>query len=388
MSASNRFYKESQRLPLSRPLSWKRYFREVVAKDSVLWIALGLAAISAVVSQQPLSAYASYIDYKTLAALFSLMVASGGFMLSGLFDWVAVKLVRSSHNTRLLLVKMVACVFFSSMLITNDVALIVFVPMTLIAYRKAGVDPLLPVVLETVAANIGNALFPVGNPQNLFLFSRFHMGLTPFLQTVAPICLFGGVLLFALCFFAGTRPITAPKKILPVIDGKQISLYAVLFLLALLGIFNVLDYRMVFGLAVLVMIAKGKNLALQVDYALLVTFIGFFIFVGNIQGMPIVESFLVSITEPDTYLAGVLASQVISNVPAAILLSNFTAEPYSLLAGVSVGGCGTLIASMASLISYKLYIRSCSSKGRYLAVFTIINVAFILVLSALWYCTR
>ncbi len=386
MSASNRFYKESQRLPLSRALSWKRYFQEVVAKDSVMWIALGLAIVSAVVSQQPLADYNSYIDYKTLAALFSLMVASGGFMLSGLFDWVAVKLVRSSHTTRLLLVKMVACVFFSSMLITNDVALIVFVPMTLIAYRKAAVDPLLPVVLETVAANVGSALFPVGNPQNLFLFSRFQMGLTPFLKTVAPLCLFGAVLLLAICFFAKKREITAPRKILPVINAIHISQYSLLFIMALLGIFDILDYRLVFGLAVLMLIAKGKNLAQQVDYALLVTFIGFFVFVGNLKDMPVVESFLVSLTKPDTYLAGVLASQVISNVPAAILLSNFTTEPYSLLAGVSVGGCGTLIASMASLISYKLYIRSCSNKSRYLAIFTIINIGFIIALSVLWYC--
>ncbi len=158
-------------------------------------------------------------------------------------------------------------------------------------------------------------------------------------------------------------------------------MYSALFLVAGLSVFDVIDYRIACAAALAVIVLKGRNLAQQVDWALLLTFIGFFVFVGNMARIPQIEEALKLFVEPRPYLAAVLASQVISNVPAAVMLSGFTGEYQALLAGVSAGGCGTLIASMASLISYKLFVRAGGRKGRYLFAFTLLNLLFLAVMT-------
>ena len=381
MSVSNRLYKQSARLPRHQSLGWRSYFREILAKDCVLWIALALAALSCMAVRPPAAAYADSIDFKTLACLASLMTASGGFMLSGVFDLAAARLVNRCRTSRALRMAMVFSTFFASMLITNDVALIVFVPMTLLAFRKAALDPAVTIVLQTIAANVGSILLPMGNPQNLYLYSRYSMPFAEFFRTVFPLSLAGGVVLAVFCVFTRNAAVTCPRAEEPAFRPGDARLYAALFLVAGLSVFDVLDYRIAFASALVVILLKGRNLAQQVDWALLLTFIGFFVFVGNIARVPWVEESLRHFVAPRPYLAAVLASQVISNVPAAVMLSGFTDEYRALLAGVSAGGCGTLIASMASLISYKLFVRAGGRKGQYLLAFTLLNLLFLAVMT-------
>lgn len=382
MSVSGRLYKHSARLPKRQPLAWTVFFREVLWKDTVLRIAAGLALVAALAVRPPAAVYAESIDLKTLACLAALMLASGGMILGGVFDYAAARLVNACSDSRSLMTAMVAGTFLSSMFVTNDVALIVLVPMTLSAYRCAGCDPMRAVVLQTVAANVGSILLPMGNPQNLYLFSRYHMAFWPFFSTVLPLSLAGLALLAVLCRLSRPEPIA--RVAVPPMDirPRDAAVYLAVFALAALAVFNLADYRIAVAFAAVVAAVKGKNLLQQVDYALLLTFVGFFVFVGAVSHIPAVEAALSELVSPRPYLAAAASSQVISNVPAAVLLSRFTDNGLAVLAGVSAGGCGTLIASMASLISYKLYVRSGGGKRRFLLYFTAINVLFLAAMTA------
>ena len=381
MSASNRLFKQSNRFPKYTPLPWPLYFRGILAKDPVLWISAALALASSIAVRPPLASYADYIDCKTLVCLACLMAASGGFMLSGLFDRAAARLVGACGSSRALTSAMVAATFFASMFVTNDVALIVFVPMTLIAFKRAGCDPTLAVVLQTVAANVGSILLPMGNPQNLYLYSRYQMSFAPFFRTVLPLSLAGAAVLALFCLRMRKTPVNCPDSGKTPMRTRAIAFYSVLFLAAVLAVFDALDYRIALAATVVSLFAKGRNLAQQIDYALLLTFVFFFVFVGNIANVPSINEALTGMVGPRPYLAAIASSQIISNVPAAVLLSRFTADGHALLAGVSAGGCGTLIASMASLISYKLFMRNGGERSRYLLLFTLVNILFLVIMT-------
>ncbi len=384
MSASVRLYNNSRRMSATRVPGWGEYFRNVFLKDSVMWLSLGLGLASCFLAAPSVS----FIDFKTLACLFCLMAASAGFMRAGVFDRAAAVMTGASRDTRQLGLILVFSVFFASMIITNDVALIVFVPMALLACRKTGVNPGPVVVLQTIAANAGSALLPIGNPQNLFLFSFFDMRLADFLLAVWPVALSGGLLLAVFCLLSERRCLKGLAFDAPRVRKRETLPYVGLFLIALFAVFNILDYRLAFLLALALAAYKGRAILLQIDYALLATFVGFFIFVGNVSSVPGADAALRGLMADGAFWAAALASQVISNVPAAVLLARFTDDAAGLLAGVSAGGCGTLIASMASLISYKLYVRSCGGRGRYLALFTALNILFLLAMSAAWWLWR
>lgn len=388
MSVSNRLYKQSSRLPKYQPLSWKTWFLNIVGKDAVLWTALFLGAASSLAVRPPAETYLEAIDFRSLGCLAALMAASGGFMISGVFDLAAARLVNGCRSVRSLTASLVFATFFASMLITNDVALIVFVPMTLLAFRRAGLPPAMTVVLQTVAANVGSILLPMGNPQNLYLYSRYHMGLGDFFAAVLPLTMAGGVTLALLCLFGRGGDIACARAALPRVRRREAALYAGLFAVAALAVFGAADYRVAVACAVAAMATKGRNLVQQVDYALLLTFVGFFIFVGNISRVDWIAQALRDFVGLGTYWAAVLSSQVISNVPAAVLVSGFTDDAPALLAGVSAGGCGTLIASMASLISYKLYVRDGGARKGYLVLFTVVNVLFLAVMTCAYLVAR
>ncbi len=384
MSSSGTKDERSQEVSDYRPFSWGDFFRHVIGKDTMLWVAMTLAIVSTVLFPQPLQVYRNAIDVKTLACLASLMVASGGFVICGLFDLAAARLVNKCRSARALMAAMIFSTFFASMFITNDVALIVLVPMTLIAFKRAGYDPILTVVLQTVAANVGSILLPMGNPQNLYLYSRYAMGFLPFFRTVLPLSIAGAGVLAVFCVFAGNKGGIDSNRQEPTVRWRGVWPFAGLFFVAVLAVFGAIDYRVALAASLLALFLKGRNLVWQVDYGLLLTFIGFFIFVGNISHIPQAESWLREFVGPKPFWAAVLTSQIISNVPGAVLISEFTDDRYALLAGVSAGGCGTLIASMASLISYKLYVRAGGRKKRYLTVFTVVNILFLAVMTGVY----
>ncbi len=350
--------------------------------DAVLTASLLLAIISAFFVP-PSARYVSYIDWRVLALLLSLMLSVAGLRSGGVFSFLTEKLLAHVKSTRTLSLLLVLLCFFSSMLITNDVALITFVPFGLLLLREIGKQKLyIPItVLMTIAANLGSMLTPLGNPQNLYLYALSGMDIGSFLLLMAKPTGLSFLLLILACFFIKAEKI-APMQSETAFSVRDTAFFSLLFLLSLLSVFHVLHYGISLIITVIAVFFYRRRLLTEADYALLLTFIFFFIFVGNIKEIPAVSTFFASLVGGRETNVGILLSQIISNVPAAILLSGFTENYEALLLGVNLGGLGTLIASMASLISFKQY--ACTEnaeKGKYLLVFTLINIVF---LSVLW----
>lgn len=365
-----------------------------IKKETVLVAATVLAVASAFLVK-PSAAYLDYIDWRVLGILLSLMIVMAGLQKNGLFDTVGAALLKKTKNTMQLSMVLVFLCFFFSMFITNDVALITFVPFAMLTMKKCGQEKLLlpVVILQTIAANLGSMLTPIGNPQNLYLYNLSGMSMGAFLSCMLPYTLISGALiLFSVIVTArkkekiqvfvadNEKEKTGPANSKWKVYHKNI-VYITLFFLSLLVVARVLPYYMVLLVVLLLVFVMDKAVLKQVDYCLLLTFISFFIFTGNMGNIPVVNETLQKFVEGRELLVGVLTSQVISNVPAALLLSGFTSNYKALLCGVNIGGLGTLIASMASLISYKIYAQAYNEKkGAYFYWFTIANIAFLVVL--------
>lgn len=371
-----------------------------IKKEAVLCVALLLGAASMFLVP-PDKEYPAYIDFRVLGLLFSLMVVMAGLRELGVFSKIAHVMLKKADNSRKLYLVMVFLCFFSAMLITNDVALITFVPFTLLLLKMADMKSLaVPlVVFETVAANLGSALTPIGNPHNLYLYTSFEMALPDFFRTMAPITGISAVLLL-FCMLTVKKealltetPTAADQKE----DGAEVlkqrkallaAFYGLTFLLSLLTVLRILPFWIPLIVALFGALLLQRGVLLQVDYSLLATFVGFFIFVGNMGRIEAVSSLLGKLLDGREILVAFITSQVISNVPAAALLSGFTENAGDLLIGVNIGGLGTLIASMASLISYKYIVREMpEKKGKYFWYFTLVNVlfAFLLLILVLTY---
>lgn len=374
-----------------------------IKKETVLCVAVVLAAVSAFFVP-PDREYLGYIDFRTLAILFCLMGVMAGLQKIGVFKGIARKLLGSVKGGQSLVLTLVLLCFFSSMLITNDVALITFVPFTFTVLELLGGEQkkrlLLPVVvMQTIAANLGSMLTPIGNPQNLYLYGKAGLSVGAFLGLMMPYTALSLVLLTAWGLFQG--------RVCPVdfqlenVLGQEASdsqkavktevypvvMYLILFLFCLLAVGHILPWQAVFLVVVLVIFVADKQVLARVDYSLLLTFTGFFVFIGNVGRMPVFCDFLQDIITGREIYTSIIASQVISNVPAALLLSGFTDDFAGLVIGTNLGGLGTLIASMASLISYKYVARAESGRrGAYIVLFTVANVCFLaaLVLLNVW----
>lgn len=355
-----------------------------VKREAVLCIA-GVLALASMALAPPSEAYLDYIDFRVLALLFCLMAVVAGLQSVGLFQSLAGRLLRRVSNTRQLAALLIFLCFFASMLVTNDVALITFVPFAALVLSLAGRTQywILIVVLQTIAANLGSMLTPIGNPQNLYLYAR--AGYTPgaFLAVTGPVTLLAGVLLAAALLLIPREPVrvAAPARALSRGAGKRLTVYLLLFVLSLGAVARLLHPVVPLLLVVGALLCIDRSLFRKIDYCLLLTFLFFFICIGNLGSLPSVRTLLEQSIHGREFAAGVLLSQVISNVPAAILLSGFTNNYRDLLLGVDVGGLGTLVASLASLISYKHYAKGeNAATGRYLAVFTLLNAAFLAAL--------
>ena len=368
-----------------------------IKQETVLVVAVLLAALSALFVI-PSKEYLSYIDWRVLGILLSLMIIMSGLKKTGLFDTIGSRLLEKTKNTRQLALMLVFLCFFLSMLITNDVALFTFVPFAMIILKKCRQEKLLiPVlVLQTIAANLGSMLTPIGNPQNLYLYNLSGMGMGEFISTMLPYTLVSGALLFAAVFICCKKePITevlpeperGQDERQPVSETEKIRnavknvVYLTLFVLSLFVVVRVISFEIVLLLVLLIAFYMDRKVLKQVDYCLLLTFIAFFIFTGNMGNITIIRDTLQQLVTGRELGIGIIASQAISNVPAALLLSGFTTNYRSLLIGVNIGGLGTLIASMASLISYKLFAKEYNDrKGSYFSWFTVANVIFLIIL--------
>ncbi len=354
--------------------------RVFLQKEPVLFIALLLAGIS-LFFVPPDIGYAAYIDWKTLGCLFALMVVVAGFRKMFVFTKLSSIMLHFAHNPRQVSLILVGITFFSSMLVTNDVALITFVPLTIVVFSlcKEPGPILFTIILQTIAANVGSSLTPVGNPQNLFLYSHYDLTLAQFIGTMLPYVLSGGILTVLLHIFIkkNSSSFTLQVQQAPPIHYGTLIRYGFLFLLSLAAVFDLVPWPIALFI---VIIASEKSLLKDVDYSLLLTFMGFFIFVGNMGQLKRVTDTLTSLLNTREFLVSLLTSQFISNVPATLLLSQFTDNAVELLKGVNAGGCGTLIASMASVISFKIFAHYDSKRSlKYLVLFTIVNVLFVLL---------
>lgn len=382
--------------------------KELFQKETVCCIAFLLAVIS-MCFVVPSKNYISYIDFRVLALLFCLMAVVRGFSSIGVFTRLGTMLLTHVHSLRMLSALFIFLCFFFSMLITNDVALITFIPFTIlvlsIAEQKKFLIPV--VVLETIAANLGSMLTPLGNPQNLYLYTISGLSIGAFVRIMLPYSFVSAILLLIFILFLpkdtvstataantanSTNTVTASNTsnvICEAVKARKNSrilfaFYLILFLLCLLTVLHILPYQILFFLVLTGFLLLDYRVLKDVDYFLLLTFLCFFIFIGNMKQISLVHELISKLLVHHEVLMGIGASQIISNVPAAILLSGFTDDYSALLIGVNLGGLGTLIASLASLISFKFYTNSeGSDTKRFLGIFTLYNVIFLGVLFVL-----
>lgn len=396
-----------------------------IKKETVLSIAVVLAVIS-VFFVVPDREYISYIDFRTLAILFCLMSIVAGLRNIGVFDKLAERLLAKVHGIGGVTVILVCLCFFMSMFITNDVSLITFVPFAIIIMKKLNPDTdskwmLKVIVMQTIAANLGSMLTPLGNPQNLYLYGKAGIGIAEFLKIMLPYTVCAFALLMAwigLAFMVRKRKLSHDGKTeikqnkgldsdedkaftkrqkdpLGASGSKwgkkdaewieKFTAYLILFVISLLAVSHILPYGVPFALVFLYLLLRDRKILTQVDYSLLCIFIALFIFIGNLGRIPAFSQLLSDILTGREVVTSVIASQVMSNVPAAILLSGFTDHIRELVVGTNLGGLGTLIASMASLISFKYVAREDRSfRGRYFVEFTVANVIFLFIMMILY----
>ena len=372
-----------QKIKLSDLWNWCK-------KEAVLSIAFLLAIISAFIVH-PDKEYIGYIDFRTLAILFCLMAVMAGLQQIGLFNYVAEKLLQKVKKIRGLIFILIMLCFVSSMLITNDVALITFVPFTFIVLKmilqeKAEKVIVPVVVMQTIAANLGSMLTPIGNPQNLYLYGKASMSFGEFIRFMLPYTV---IAFFILTVWTVLFPYKGEKRIKVQMQQntsisaykRKLMMYGILFAICLLTVAHIIPYEATLLIVLTVVFFVDKKVLGEVDYALLFTFVGFFIFIGNMGRVDAFQAFIQKVIVGNEIMTSVVESQFMSNVPAALLLSGFTERYDLLIIGTNLGGLGTIIASMASLISFKYIGKEYKHlRGKYLLYFTIANIAFLLLL--------
>ena len=357
-------------------------------KETILCVA-GLLAVISMIWIPPDGEYVGYINWQVLVLLFCLMSVMGGLQALGIFKAIANTLLHWANGLRQLTLLLVLLCFFFAMVVTNDVALITFVPFTILLLQMADLKgEMIPIlVLQTIAANLGSMATPIGNPQNLYLYSHYHLGMGAFLRIMLPFALLSLLLILLALLRGKNQPLSFGLSEMQTVSGaapfcrKSLLSYLLMFLLCLGAVGKWIPIPFLLLAVVCLGLFADSAIFSKVDYSLLITFAGFFIFIGNMKQIPWISSLFQQLITGNELLCSVAVSQVISNVPAALLLSGFTDQGTSLLIGTNLGGLGTLIASMASLISYKYVARDFPGlKGKYLAHFTAMNVLFLAIL--------
>jgi Na+/H+ antiporter NhaD/arsenite permease-like protein len=330
----------------------------------------------------------SYINFKVLVLLFNLMIIISAFENLKVMDKIALGILSKCKNTRTVSMVFVIVTFFASMLVTNDVALLTFVPLAIFTFKKAKVDSMKTIIIQTLAANIGSSLTPMGNPQNLFLFTQYNLNALQFFSVTIPFVVLGMMWLLLLNKRVLKKEIKLSLKTVHIEDKKRTTIYFVLFIFIVFSVFGVVDYKYTFLATVLCIVFMDKYLIKEVDYFLLATFICFFIFIGNISNIEFIQEYLKHfLQQPNMpYFSSIVLSQIVSNVPCSILVSGFTDNWREVLLGVNIGGMGTLIASLASLISYKIYMNENEEKNKvYLSKFNVYNFVSLFIFTFISY---
>ena len=367
----------------NKALNFVKKAGRFVGHHVVLCVAF-LAAVVTCFLVPPDGEYLGYFDFKTLSCLFLTLAVVCALRNIKFFTILARRLVKLAGNLRLLAVTLVVITFIGSMLIANDMALITFLPIGYFALSVTGEEKhsAYIFILQNISANLGGMLTPFGNPQNLYLYSYFNIPTGEFTLIMLPPFLLAITLLLGCCLLLKPTPLVIKEEMQDTLPKKKTALYLVLFAISILIVFRVIPYwiGLVGITAVLLFVDRAALRA--VDYPLLCTFVLFFIFAGNLSRVDAVQQFFASLLRKNTLLFSILSCQCISNVPSAILLSRFTTDYRSLLLGVNIGGPGTLISSLASLITFSEYKLLYPGKGgKYFALVTVMNLFFLTVMT-------
>ena len=354
-----------------------------IKKNFVFFVA-ALAAIVSCFFVPPDKEYLGYFDWKTLSCLFITLAVICALRNIKFFTIVARKLVIMTGNLRTLFVLLIVITFIGSMIIANDMALITFLPLGYFALSVAKQEKYMAYlfVLQNISANLGGMLTPFGNPQNLYLYSYFNIPTGEFCLIMLPAFLIAVTLLLVACIPVKSIKFTLNEKFPEKLNIPKTVLYGALFLISILIVFRVVPFAVGLILIPVVLLFVDRDALKMVDYGLLGTFFFFFIFAGNLARIDAVNNLMSSLLEKDTLIVSILSCQVISNVPSAILLSKFTSDYPALLLGVNIGGTGTLIASLASLITFSEFrILYPKQTKKYILIFTGLNVGFVVILT-------
>ncbi len=357
-------------------------------KGQAVLLASMAAAVISMFFVPPDREYLGYVDLPVIILLFCLMGVVAGLRSAGVFERLTSAMLRFAGSTRILAFILMNICFFTSMLVTNDVALITFVPLTLMLYSNGGNmrNSILTIVIQTAAANLGSMMTPIGNPQNLYLYTQYNLSMGDFMSALLPVGAVSYVLLSLCCFLLKNEKMTVPESKPKELPVKKLIILAVLFIVCLLTVLRVIPHAVCLVIVCAGLLIEPK-LFTKIDYALLLTFVCFFVFVGNMGRIEAVSNALSAVMEGKELIVSVLASQVISNVPAAVMLSTFTENWKPLLQGVNIGGLGTPVASLASLISYQLFSKSQGAeKGKYMGWFLLVNIALLAIILAVQTC--
>lgn len=356
-----------------------------IKQNTVTCIAF-LAAIITCIIVPPDKEYLGYFDFKTLTCLFCVLAVVCALKNVNFFYMLARKIVQFFKNARMSVLALVYITFIGSMLIANDMALMTFLPLGYLVVKKTGQEKYMAFtfVMQNIAANLGGMLTPFGNPQNLYLYTKFEIPNLEFMQIMAPPFVIA-VLLITICciIFVRPEPLQLDDKEF-VVRPVRTVIYLLLFALSIVIVFRGVPYWIGLIVIPIVLLIMDREALKNVDYGLLFTFVFFFIFSGNLARIDVIRNVFSALLEMSTLLVSVLSCQFISNVPSAILLSQFTDNYRELLLGVNIGGVGSLIASLASLITFREYTSHNPERTRYyIKVFTIFNMAFLIILTGL-----
>ena len=356
---------------------------EFVRKNTVCVIAFAAALITGFIVP-PDAQYLGYFDLKTLSCLFCVLSVVCALKNIRFFYILAERIVRLCKNARISVLALVYITFIGSMLIANDMALLTFLPLGYFVLTATRKEKYMAVtfIMQNIAANLGGMLTPFGNPQNLYLYSKYEIPNLEFVRIMAPPFVFAVVLITVCCvIFVKAEPLDFPDEKLS-LDPKRTVLYLVLFTLAIAIVFRGVPYWTGLVIIPAVLLIADRKALLSVDYGLLFTFVFFFIFAGNMARIDGVRAVFSELLGKSTLLFSILSCQLISNVPSAILLSQFTNNYADLLVGVNIGGVGTLISSLASLITFREYVKHNPGKtGYYIRTFSLFNFSFLILLT-------
>ena len=357
------------------PLQWFK-------KQPVLFIA-AIATVITCVFVPVDKYYLGYFNWQTLATLFCTLLVVEAFSNIYVFEILSKKIVRKLQNLRKVTFALVFITFFGSMILANDMALLTFLPLGYYVLHSTDNKGAMAFtfIMQNIAANLGGMLTPFGNPQNLYIYAYYQMNWATFVKIMLPSFITAVLLIIAICCFVKPTPFTLKKEKAHSLDKKRTVLYAILFIASIMIVFRIVPYLPGTIIITLILWKLDKKALRNVNYPLLATFCVFFVFSGNLARIPQVHTLFSFLLQKNTLLFGILSCQCMSNVPSAILLSHFTNDVASLLPAVNIGGCGTLIASLASLITFSEFKKHNSKAvGKYMLKFTGFNLLFLIVL--------